>query len=128
MPGIFSKQRPHPFPQEVTDMKRTSKWWQLLIGIWLVALLASCASTATRESTGEYIDDAAITTKVKAAIFNDPTLKVFQIEVGTYKGDVQLSGFVDSSQTAAHADKVAAAVNGVRSVKDDLIVKKDVHE
>ena len=94
-----------------------------LICIGLIAVYLGCASTPTRESTGEYIDDSTITTKVKAAIFNDPSLKVFQINVETFKGEVQLSGFVDSPQNIRRAGEVARGVRGVRSVKNDLIVK-----
>jgi len=82
-----------------------------------------CASTRTHESTGEYIDDSVITTKVKAALLNDSSLKSFQIGVETYKGVVQLSGFVDSSQRVRRAGEVAAGVKGVSSVRNDLIVK-----
>jgi len=94
-----------------------------LICIGLIAVFLGCASTPTREGTGEYIDDSAITTKVKAAIFNDPSLKVFQINVETFKGEVQLSGFVDSAQSVKKAGEVARGVNGVKSVKNNLIVK-----
>ena len=94
-----------------------------LICIGLIAVYLGCASTPTRESTGEYIDDSAITTKVKAAILNEPTLKVFQINVETFKGDVQLSGFVDSAQSVKKAGEVARGVKGVTSVKNSLIVK-----
>jgi osmotically-inducible protein OsmY len=89
----------------------------------LVTAFMGCASTQKREGTGEYLDDSAITTKVKAAIFNEPNLKVFQINVETFKGDVQLSGFVDSSQSVSKAGEVARGVKGVRSVKNNLIVK-----
>jgi osmotically-inducible protein OsmY len=94
-----------------------------LVCIVLVTAFMGCASTQKREGTGEYLDDSAITTKVKAAIFNEPTLKVFQINVETFKGDVQLSGFVDSSQSVSKAGEVARGVKGVRSVKNNLIVK-----
>jgi len=94
-----------------------------LVCIVLVTAFLGCASTQKREGTGEYLDDSAITTKVKAAIFNEPTLKVFQINVETFKGDVQLSGFVDSSQSVSKAGEVARGVKGVRSVKNNLIVK-----
>ena len=94
-----------------------------LICIGLIAVYLGCASTPTRESTGEYIDDSTITTKVKAAIFNDPSLKVFQINVETFKGEVQLSGSVDSDQVVNKAGEVARGVGGVKSVKNDLIVK-----
>ena len=95
----------------------------ILVCIGLIAVFAGCASTPTKEGTGEYVDDSAITTKVKAAIFNDPALKVFQINVETFKGDVQLSGFVDSAQSVTKAGEVARGVKGVKSVKNHLIVK-----
>lgn len=79
-----------------------------------------CASTAKQESTGQYIDDTTLTTKVKAAIFNEPSLKVAQINVETYKAVVQLSGFVSSSADIARAGSVARSVAGVASVRNDL--------
>jgi osmotically-inducible protein OsmY len=85
--------------------------------------VVGCASTSKHESTGEYVDDAAITTKVKAAIFNEPTLKSTEINVETYKGDVQLSGFVAQPQDATKAAEVARGVKGVNSVKNDIRVK-----
>jgi len=95
----------------------------LFIGLVFVALMAGCAGNKHRESTGEYIDDSVITTKVKAEIFDDPMLKVFQISVESFKGVVQLSGFVDSAQASARATQVAKSVKGVASVKNDLVVK-----
>ena len=92
----------------------------------LAALLLGalgCGSTSTRESTGEYFDDSVITTKVKAAIFNEPELKVLQISVETYKNVVQLSGFVASSAQITRAVDVARSVQGVRSVSHGLMVK-----
>jgi osmotically-inducible protein OsmY len=86
-------------------------------------LAAGCASTSTQSSTGEYIDDSAITTKVKTAIFNEPTLKVLQINVETYKSVVQLSGFANSSDDIQMAGKVAHSVKGVVSVKNDMRLK-----
>lgn len=94
-----------------------------LICVGLIAVFVGCASTPKREGTGEYLDDSAITAKVKAAIFNESTLKVFQINVETFKGEVQLSGFVDSAASVKKAGEVARGVNGVRSVKNNLIVK-----
>jgi len=82
-----------------------------------------CAATQTSESTGQYIDDSAITTKVKTAIFNDAMLKTMQISVETYKGEVQLSGFVNSAQSVRRAGEVARGVRGVVSVRNNLIVK-----
>ena len=87
-----------------------------------LALLFSlgCASTSTKESTGEYIDDSVITTKVKAAIFNEPTLKTFEINVKTIKGVVELSGLVTSKSDVSKAVEVTRAVPGVQSVKNYL--------
>lgn len=89
----------------------------------LALTMVACSSTTTRESTGEYIDDAAITAKVKAAIFNEPTLKSTEINVETFKGDVQLSGFVAQPADAQRAAEVARGVKGVTSVKNDIRVK-----
>jgi osmotically-inducible protein OsmY len=89
----------------------------------LITSFMGCASTRTHEGTGEYVDDSAITTKVKAAIWTDPTLKVLQINVETFKGEVQLSGFVDSRQSATKAAELARSIKGVVSVKNNLIVK-----
>jgi osmotically-inducible protein OsmY len=96
---------------------------RFLVGLALVTFIAGCAGNSKRESAGEYIDDSTITTKVKAEIFNDPMLKVLQINVETYKGVVQLSGFVDSRQAAEKAVHVAAGVDGVKAVKNSLVVK-----
>jgi len=89
----------------------------------LAASFMGCASTSKRESTGQYIDNSVITSKVKTAIFNEPTLKSMQIEVESYKGEVQLSGFVDSARSVQKAGEIARSVEGVVSVKNDLIVK-----
>jgi osmotically-inducible protein OsmY len=88
-----------------------------------LAPVVGCAPTPTSESTGQYVDDATITTKVKAALVGDVGLKVFDIHVVTYKGVVQLSGFVDTPQTIAHATDVTRTVGGVQSVRNDLIIK-----
>lgn len=104
-------------------MRKLYRILQLLICIGLLTSFLGCTSTHKQESTGQYVDDSVITTKVKTAIFNEPTLKSFQINVKTYKAVVQLSGFVDSSQNVTKAGEVAGAVEGVVSVKNDLIVK-----
>jgi osmotically-inducible protein OsmY len=88
-----------------------------------IAALMACASTSKRESTGEYVDDSVITTKVKALLAEDDFLKSFQIGVETYKGTVQLSGFVNSQKAVDKAVEIARSVKGVESVKNDLIVK-----
>jgi osmotically-inducible protein OsmY len=89
----------------------------------LLASLLGCASTAKHEGTGEYVDDSVITTKVKAAIFNEPTLKSAEINVETFKGVVQLSGFVSSSGDISKAGELARGVPGVKSVKNDMRLK-----
>jgi osmotically-inducible protein OsmY len=90
-----------------------------------IALLFSlgCSSTPTKEGTGEYMDDSVITTKVKAAIFNESSLKSLEINVETFKGEVQLSGFVSSQANINKAAEVARGVKGVKSVKNDLQLK-----
>ncbi|MEX0759327.1 MAG: BON domain-containing protein [Tistlia sp.] len=87
------------------------------------AALAGCTSDATSESTGEYIDDSVISNKVRAQLLDDAELNVFQIDVTTYKGVVQLSGFVDSAAAKSRASSVVAGIEGVRSIENDLIVK-----
>ena len=89
----------------------------------LIATFVACASTRKHESTGQYIDSSVITTKVKALLAKDDFLKSFQISVETYKGIVQLSGFVDSQTAADKAGQIAAGVEGVTSVKNNLIIK-----
>ncbi len=86
-------------------------------------VMSGCASTEESSSTGEYIDDSVITTKVKTAIFNEESLKVLEINVETFKGVVQLSGFVNSQQDINEAVAVARGVEGVRSVEDNMTVK-----
>ena len=86
----------------------------------VLASILGCASTPQREGTGEYVDDSVITTKVKAAIFREPTLKVFQVNVETYKGRVQLSGFVNSQDNITRATEVASSVLGVTSITNDI--------
>ncbi len=85
--------------------------------------LGACASTSRQEGAGEYVDDTVITARVKAAVFNDPDLKSAEINVETFKGVVQLSGFVDTAEKVKKAGEIARGVKGVKSVKNDLIVK-----
>ncbi|MGD0016900.1 MAG: BON domain-containing protein [Verrucomicrobiia bacterium] len=82
-----------------------------------------CASTATRETAGEYLDDSTITAKVKAAFVHDPVVRAFDVSVQTYRGAVQLSGFVNTFPEKIRAEAVARRVNGVKSVANSLIVK-----
>jgi osmotically-inducible protein OsmY len=88
-----------------------------------MATALGCASTAKQEGTGEYMDDTVITGKVKAAIFKEPTLKSAEINVETFKGVVQLSGFVSSQAAETTAVAVARNVEGVKSVKNDMRLK-----
>ena len=104
-------------------MLKTRRSMQFLVCLALVAGFMGCAGTQQRESTGQYVDDSAITTKVKAAILDESTLKSLQINVETFKGVVQLSGFVDSEQSIAMAGAVAGRVGGVKEVKNDLVAK-----
>ena len=85
--------------------------------------MLGCASTPKQESTGEYFDDSVITTKVKTAIFNEPSLKSAEITVETFKGVVQLSGFVSTQSDIQKAVEVARSIKGVTSVKNDMRVK-----
>jgi hyperosmotically inducible protein len=94
-----------------------------LVLLMLIATFVACASTRTQESTGEYVDDSVITTKVKTLLAEDDFFKSFQISVETYKGVVQLSGFVNSQQAVDKAGQIARSVNGVTSVKNNLVVK-----
>ncbi|MES2355209.1 MAG: BON domain-containing protein [Pseudomonadota bacterium] len=103
-------------------MKQLKYFSAFLCTVILMSFLG-CASTPKQEGTGEYVDDSVITTKVKAAIFNKPNLKVSEINVETFKGVVQLSGFVTSKATQAEAVEVARGVSGVKSVKDDMRIK-----
>lgn len=91
--------------------------------IAFMALLLGCASTSKQEGTGEYFDDTVVTTKVKAVILNEPSLKSAEINVETFKGVVQLSGFVNSQADINKAVEVVSKVGGVKSVKNDMRVK-----
>ena len=94
-----------------------------LVLLMLIATFVACASTPKQESTGEYVDDSVITTKVKSLLAADDFLKSFQIGVETFKGTLQLSGFVASQKAVDKASEIAHSVKGVTSVKNDLIVK-----
>ena len=103
-------------------MKFYNKFAVVFLAI-LWASLLGCASTATQEGTGEYLDSTVITTKVKAAIFNEPTLKSLEINVETFKGVVQLSGFVNSQADIDKAVEIVQQIKGVKSVKNDMKLK-----
>jgi osmotically-inducible protein OsmY len=104
-------------------MKKRNRFVGYFLILMLIATFVACASTRTQESSGEYVDDSVITTKVKSLLAADDFLKSFQISVETYKGTVQLSGFVNSQQAVDKAGQIATSVKGVTSVKNDLIVK-----
>ena len=103
----------------MTNIKRIST----ILAALAMATTLGCASTSKSEGTGEYVDDSVITAKVKTAIFEEPTLKSAEINVETFKGVVQLSGFVSSQDNVNTAMATARAVNGVSSVKNDMRVK-----
>src|SRR6185503_950344 len=98
---------------------------------WILCLAVSlgflgCAGTQTKESTGEVIDNSAITAKIKAALVDDPMVSAMQIKVKSFRGVVQLSGFVDTEQQKERAQKIAEGIDGVREVRNDIVVKSQV--
>lgn len=103
----------------MTQLKRLPAFFMTA----LLVFFLGCASTSKQESTGEYIDDSVLTTKVKTAVFNDPNLKSAEINVESFKGVVQLSGFVSSQANINRAVELASQVKGVKSVKNDMRVK-----
>jgi hyperosmotically inducible protein len=106
-------------------MKKVT-WSTALIAAIMMTSVVGCSSTnlmGSQKSAGEVIDDAVITTKVKASLMNEPGLRPMDINVETYKGVVQLSGFVASDAMAARAVEIARGVNGVQSVKNDMRLK-----
>ena len=104
-------------------MKKRNFFICYLVLLAVIASIVACASTRTQESTGQSVDNSVITTKVKGLLAGDDLLKSFQIGVETYKGVVQLSGFVNSQQAVNKAIEITKSVEGVKSVKNDLIVK-----
>ena len=105
-------------------MKTRNPFIQYSVMLLLIVGLAACASTSKQSSVGEYVDDTVITTKVKSLLAADDFLKSFEISVETYKGVVQLSGFVNSQDAVNKAGEIAGSVQGVASVTNDLIVKQ----
>jgi osmotically-inducible protein OsmY len=104
-------------------MKKRNIVIPFLVLLMLIATFAACAATRTQESTGEYVDDSVITNKVKALLAEDDFLKSFQISVESFKGTVQLSGFVNSQKAVDKAGEITRSVKGVKSIKNNLIVK-----
>jgi hyperosmotically inducible protein len=105
-------------------MKKRNMLIGCFVVLMLIASLVACASTSKQEGAGEYVDDSYITTKVKSMLGADDFLKSFEISVQTYKGIVQLTGFVDSQKAIDKAGEIASGVKGVKSVKNNLNVKK----
>ena len=104
-------------------MKKNNVVIHCLVLLMLIATFTACAATRTQESTGEYVDDSVITTKVKSLLAADDFLKSFQIGVESFKGVVQLSGFVNTQKAVDRAVEITNSVKGVNSVKNDLVVK-----
>jgi len=104
-------------------MKKSCIVIRFFVVFMMIVAFVACASTPKQESTGEYVDDSVITTKIKTELANDEFLKSFQISVETRKGIVELSGFVDSQKAKDKAGQIARGVGGVKSVKNALIVK-----
>ena len=102
---------------------KKSKIITAFLSIIMLTIFLGCASTPKKAGTGEYIDDTVITTKVKTAILQEPSLKSAEINVETFKGVVQLSGFVNSTADINKAVEVARRVEGVKSVKNDMRAK-----
>jgi len=105
-------------------MKKRNTAIRYFLLLMLIATFSACGSTSKEESTGEYIDDSVITTKVKSLLAEDDFLKSFQISVETNKGTVQLSGSAGSQKAVDKAVQIARGVKGVKSVKNSLIVKQ----
>jgi hypothetical protein len=95
----------------------------IFVALALTTSLVACSAISGRETAGEYVDDSALTAKVKSAIYEDPALKVMEIGVETMQNVVQLSGFVDSTESKDRAGEVARDVAGVKDVTNDLVVR-----
>jgi len=118
MPG----RNPFNYSKEQTIMSLLKRLSAILLALAFASMLG-CAGTSTKESTGEYFDDTWITTKVKSALVDDPQVKSTEINVETFKGVVQLSGFVSSQAAASKAVELARGIQGVKSVKNDMRLK-----
>ncbi|MBI5786863.1 MAG: BON domain-containing protein [Rhodocyclales bacterium] len=94
-----------------------------LAAVLIAAAIAACGGSPTKESTGEFIDDTAITTKVMTAFVQDKEVKATEIKVDTFKGNVQLSGFADNNAEIERAARIASQVPGVKSVRNDIRLK-----
>jgi hyperosmotically inducible protein len=122
--GLVINQLTRNHQKGVTAMKNRNMFIRCLLFVMLLAIFVACDSPSKQERAGEYVDDSVITTKVKSLLAADDILKSFDITVETNKGNVQLSGLVDSQKTVDKAGEIAKGVSGVKSVKNSLIVKK----
>ncbi|WP_394170377.1 BON domain-containing protein [Saccharospirillum alexandrii] len=104
-------------------MNPTRSIFASLLAVLLLTTVIGCAGSATQESTGEYFDDTWITTKVKASLVDDPIVKAREVNVETFKGVVQLSGFIESQEAMDRAVAVASSIEGVTSVRNDMTIK-----
>ena len=104
-------------------MAKLQRMLKVLVCAGLLSAFLGCATTNKGETAGQYVDDTVVTTRVKAALFDDMAMRTVQINVKTYQGTVQLSGFVDTASHAQQAGQIARGVEGVKQVKNDLIVK-----
>ena len=111
-------------------MKKTLKYMAmgLLVTTVTVTTLTTtgCSRSQYKRSSGEYLDDQTLTARVKSALFADPNVSGFQVNVDSYKGTVSLSGFVDTAAQKARAEDIARQVSGVRQVQNNLSVREDV--
>jgi osmotically-inducible protein OsmY len=112
-----------PFPPHSRIAMNAFKRLTLVLSAIVLASALGCAGTATKESTGEYVSDTWITTKVKAVLADDPLVKAREVNVETFKGDVQLSGFVSSYGAMEQAERLTRGVQGVTSVRNDMRIK-----
>lgn len=106
-------------------MLQKSNLLNFLTAFLMTICLLGCTSSPTLESTGQYLDNSLITTKVKAKLFAEMKFESVEVKVKSYKDEVQLSGFVDDSRIKTQAEKIAWSVPGVKKVRNDLIVKSD---
>ena len=102
---------------------KTGQVTKIIASLILALALAACAGTRQQESTGEYIDDSTLTTKVKAVLLDDPMVSGLAVNVETFKGVVQLSGFVKTRAERDRAVELARKVGGVRQVKNDILIR-----
>lgn len=104
-------------------MKNLRNYFTAILLAFAMVAVVGCAAPGKQQTAGEYIDDTVITTRVKAAIFDDAALRVNEIKVETFDGVVQLSGFVSSQANVNRAVQTVRGIEGVKSVKNDMIVK-----